>query len=159
MTEQCHYCGSPVQAGWAGCPSCGHPMPSAGGRCEVCTNMERSHRRKPSAARASTKGLAFFVIKTGPGAGNVFPLKDTVNIGRDPQGNDIVIDDPHVSRHHARVRLENGKFSFHDLASLSGSWLVNRNGNKHRIKEPVRLAHGDVLHLGPVQLVFMEAGK
>jgi pSer/pThr/pTyr-binding forkhead associated (FHA) protein len=99
------------------------------------------------------------VVKTGPRAGNVFPLKATVNIGRDPQANDIVLEDPHVSRRHARVFLQNGKFSFHDLASLSGSWLVNHNGDKHRIKEPVQLVHGDVLHLGSVQLVFMEAGK
>lgn len=159
MTGQCHYCGEPVQAGWAGCPSCGHPVPPPGGWCERCRNMERSRPRKPPAANVSSKELAFLVVKAGPGAGNVFPLRDSVNIGRDPRGNDIVIDDPHVSRHHARVRLHSGRFSFHDLASLSGSWLADRNGSKHRIKQPVQLVHGDVLYLGPVQLVFMEAGK
>lgn len=159
MTGQCHYCGQPVQAVWAGCPNCGHPVPATGGYCEVCRNMERSQRTKPLTADAISKELAFLVIKAGSGAGKVFPLRDNVNIGRDPQGNDIVINDPHVSRHHARVRLEKGRFSFHDLDSLSGSWLADRNGGKRRIKQPVQLVHGDVLHLGPVQLVFMEAGK
>jgi pSer/pThr/pTyr-binding forkhead associated (FHA) protein len=114
-------------------------------------------RKRPPAANAASKGLSFLVIKAGPGAGRVYPLKSTVNIGRDPRGNEIVIDDPHVSRHHARVCPKNGRFSFHDLASASGSWLVNSNGSRHRIKQPVQLAHGDVVHLGSVQLVFMEA--
>ena len=158
MTEQCHFCGEQLQAGWAGCASCGHPIPPPGERCPVCHNTEQPRRKKLRVADGSSKELAFLVIKAGPGAGNVYPLKNTVNIGRDPRGNDIIIDDAHVSRHHARVcLLKNGGFSFYDLASLSGSWLVNRNGNRHRIKQPVQLAHGDILHLGPVQLVFMEA--
>lgn len=52
-----------------------------------------------------------------------------VSIGRDP-GNDVVLRDPKVSRHHARIVFERGFFVLHDLSSSNGSFV---NGRKVRV--------------------------
>ena len=49
----------------------------------------------------------------------IFPLKkETVRIGR-KLDNDLVIQEPMVSRYHAEVRLENGKYFITVNSSLS----------------------------------------
>jgi pSer/pThr/pTyr-binding forkhead associated (FHA) protein len=62
-------------------------------------------------------------------------------VGRDP-GNDIVLRDPKVSRHHAEVVFERGFFVLHDLASANGSFI---NGKRIRVAP---LTHGSQLRLG-----------
>ena len=43
-------------------------------------------------------------------------------VGRDP-GNDIILRDPKVSRHHAEIIFERGFFVLHDLASANGTYV------------------------------------
>ena len=62
-------------------------------------------------------------------------------IGRDP-GNDIILRDPKVSRHHAEVVFERGFFVLHDLASANGTFV---NGKRIRVAP---LTHGAKLRLG-----------
>lgn len=62
-------------------------------------------------------------------------------IGRDP-GNDIILRDPKVSRHHAEIVFERGFFVLHDLASANGTWV---GGKKIRVAP---LTHGAQLRLG-----------
>src|SRR6266700_2654615 len=62
-------------------------------------------------------GLIKFV--SGPLNGKVFPLnKLTLEIGRDAI-NDIVVFDPKVSRQHARIRWEQGKWLIENLSQKS----------------------------------------
>ena len=71
-----------------------------------------------------------------------------LRIGRDP-GNDLVLDDPNVSRRHAEVRRTgDGAFVLHDLHSRNGTRL---NGRPVRA---ARMALGDVIGIGPYRLVF-----
>jgi pSer/pThr/pTyr-binding forkhead associated (FHA) protein len=70
-------------------------------------------------------------------------------IGRDP-GNDIVLRDPKVSRHHAEVVFERGFFVLHDLASANGSFI---NGKRIRVAP---LTHGSQLRLGNTTGRFSE---
>ncbi|MGA7617206.1 MAG: FHA domain-containing protein [Thermoanaerobaculia bacterium] len=65
----------------------------------------------------------------------------TLRIGRDP-GNDVVLRDPKVSRHHAEVVFERGFFVLHDLDSSNGSFV---NGRKIRVAP---LIDGAELKLG-----------
>lgn len=52
--------------------------------------------------------LASITFLTGPLAGKAYPItKPIITLGRDP-ANDIVISEPAVSRHHARIALYNG---------------------------------------------------
>lgn len=62
-------------------------------------------------------------------------------LGRDP-GNDIVLRDPKVSRHHAEIVFERGFFVLHDLASANGSYV---NGKRVRVAP---LTHGARMRLG-----------
>lgn len=67
-------------------------------------------------------------------------------IGRDEHA-DAVLDDPGVSRHHARVVIESDRVTIEDLGSKNGTWVRGR-----RIDAPVVLEHGDDLTLGTATL-------
>jgi len=78
----------------------------------------------------------------------VFPLKEAVvNIGRRME-NQLVIDDPRISRNHAQLRAINGRFVLFDLNSTGGSFV---NGQK--ISQTV-LYPGDVISLAGLSLIF-----
>jgi pSer/pThr/pTyr-binding forkhead associated (FHA) protein len=62
-------------------------------------------------------------------------------VGRDP-GNDIILRDPKVSRHHAEIVFERGFFVLHDLASANGTYI---NGKRIRVAP---LTHGAKLRMG-----------
>ena len=62
-------------------------------------------------------------------------------VGRDP-GNDIILRDPKVSRHHAEIVFERGFFVLHDLASANGSYV---NGKRVRVAP---LTHSSRVRLG-----------
>ena len=67
-------------------------------------------------------------------------------LGRDP-GNDIILRDPKVSRHHAEIVFERGFFVLHDLASANGTYV---NGKRVQRAE---LKLGDRLRIGRVELI------
>lgn len=158
MAEKCGYCQFPLEPQWPNCPNCGRLRPSPDDTPPVPACFPPPGHTQPRTAAAS-KQIAFLVLKTGAEAVKTFQLGESTNIGRDPKGNQIVIDDPRVSRHHGRVRLENGSFFYHDLASSTGSRLVTRNGAKRKISGAVRLVNGDVLQLGGTKLAFMEVAE
>jgi hypothetical protein len=61
----------------------------------------------------------------------------------------VTIEDPLVSRHHARIVLEGDRAVLYDLNSRNG---VKVNGAG--VKEPVELKDGDRLRIGTQELVF-----
>jgi len=78
----------------------------------------------------------------------VFTLvQPVVNIGR-RLDNQLVIDDPRVSRNHAQLRIINGRFVAFDLNSTGGTFV-----NGQRISQSV-LYPGDVISLAGVALIF-----
>lgn len=67
-----------------------------------------------------------FEVKTGTSVVNrTGSLIKTVSIGR-ANDNDIIINDPHISSHHAVIRVENGRMTIQDSGSMNGTF-VNRN--------------------------------
>lgn len=62
-------------------------------------------------------------------------------VGRDP-GNDIILRDPKVSRHHAEIVFERGFFVLHDLASANGTYV---NAKRVRVAP---LTHGAKVRMG-----------
>lgn len=78
----------------------------------------------------------------------VFPLKlPVINIGR-RLDNQLVIDDPRVSRNHAQLRAIKGRFVVFDLNSTGGTFV-----NEQRASQTV-LYPGDVISLAGVALIF-----
>jgi hypothetical protein len=87
---------------------------------------------------------AFLIIS----GSQVFQLAQAViNIGRRVDNN-LVIDDPSVSRLHAQLRAIDGNFVLFDLGSTGGSFV-----NSQRVNSCV-LYPGDVISLAGVQLVY-----
>ena len=76
-----------------------------------------------------------------------------VIIGRSPECH-ITIEDPLVSRQHARILIEGKKPTVEDLGSRNG---VRINGEK--IEGQAELSHGDRVRLGTQELVFYQAAK
>jgi len=79
-------------------------------------------------------------------------LKDYVvggglTIGRLPD-NAVIIDNPAVSGHHARVVCEGDHIVLEDLHSTNGTWVNTQQVTRHA------LAHGDVVLIGKHHLVF-----
>ncbi len=71
-----------------------------------------------------------------------------INIGRSNQ-NDIMIDDPYISRHHLQLRLRFGAYTLFDVESKSGTLVNNVNVTEHRLRS------GDVIQIGGTKIVYM----
>lgn len=71
----------------------------------------------------------------------ILPAGESV-IGRDAEA-DVVIDDPEVSRYHARVVIESDRVTIEDLGSKNGTFV-----GENRIDSPVELRDGDEVRLG-----------
>ncbi len=70
-----------------------------------------------------------------------------ISVGRGLD-NDLVIDDPRVSRHHAQITFRHGHYLLRDLRSTNGTFV-----NQQPI-EAVVLASGDVISFGGYEMVF-----
>lgn len=82
----------------------------------------------------------------------VIPLnRPVVNIGRN-RDNQIILDQPNVSRHHAQIRLRAGRYILFDLGSQMGT-LVNGRSVREAILQP-----GDVIALAGTNLIYVEDG-
>jgi hypothetical protein len=81
----------------------------------------------------------------------IYPLKVGLNtIGRMPD-NEVVIEDPYVSRRHCAIVVHAGNgFELHDIASKNGTFL---NGNK--LTGPTPLNSGDEIRMCDKQLIFV----
>ena len=96
-------------------------------------------------AEESTMPENAFLIIEGV---KVYPLKlPVVNIGR-RLDNQLVIDDPRVSRNHSQLRAIKGRYVLFDLNSTGGSFV-----NGQRTSQSV-LYPGDVISLAGVALIF-----
>ena len=92
------------------------------------------------------------VMRTGPSVGMVYPLdKNELFIGRD-LGNDIPINDPEVSRRHARVFLQGTNYIIEDLGSTNGTTV-----NGQRIMGPYMLRPGELVVFGEQVSLLYEA--
>jgi pSer/pThr/pTyr-binding forkhead associated (FHA) protein len=89
---------------------------------------------------------AFLVVQ----GGNAVPLDKLVTtIGR-TLNNDLVLNDPRISRQHAKVSVIHNQFVLIDLDSSGGSYV---NGN--RVSKQI-LYPGDLISLAGLNLVFMQ---
>lgn len=60
----------------------------------------------------------------------------------------LVLDDPHVSRLHAQIRLVQGRYVIFDLESRAGTYVNGQRVTQYALRA------GDVISLAGVQLVF-----
>ena len=83
------------------------------------------------------------VMQKGPNPGKIFELvQEELTIGRDIT-NRIVINDPEVSRKHARLTLQSGSYVIEDLGSTNGSFV-----DSQRLIGPHVLKPGETIMFG-----------
>ena len=93
--------------------------------------------------------MARLLLMTRTSSPKQIELKDERTlIGRDAT-NDVQLDRPSVSRHHAELRTEGGTTWIFDLASSTGT-VGNGRKVQHRA-----LRHGDVMRLGDCELRYL----
>lgn len=94
------------------------------------------------------------VLKSGPTAGQEFAFEiDEISIGRDV-ANAVVINDPEVSRRHARIFRQGINYVIEDLGSTNGTSV-----NNQRLVGPYILRSGEVVTFGEhTNLLFETTG-
>jgi len=145
--EFCEQCGRPKSVGTP-CPHC-----SAAARTGQAPPPGPSTREVKSESAATqlieaAPALAWLAIREGDRVGKRFDItKNGESVGR-AADNTISLDDSTVSRQHAKIVFEDGKFLVHDLASA--------NKTKVNGVEAVRqeLQDGDEVEFGSVKMVF-----
>jgi pSer/pThr/pTyr-binding forkhead associated (FHA) protein len=81
--------------------------------------------------------------------GETLPLREGENVlGRD-EGLSVSLDEPSVSRRHARITVAGQLAFLEDLGSRNGTFV---RGN--RVDGPVPIEDGDAIRLGWARLVF-----
>ena len=95
---------------------------------------------------------SYLVVSTDGGRPVQFDLSGPViGIGRGSD-NDLILDDPQVSRHHCQLKLQQGAYSLTDMGSTNGSYV-----NGQRVSE-IALGPGDVIELGGTRIEFHVRG-
>ena len=149
-------------ARYAACPTCAAEATarraagaSAGRRDERTAVDAGAGRDAPTRLGSApprervAKANALLYVERGARSGSDYRLNvGATTIGRSSE-NDIVLDDDTVSRQHAIIREEQGRFSLSDRGSLDGTYL---NGEK--LRGAVTLQDGDEIGLGNSLLRF-----
>ncbi len=90
-----------------------------------------------------SSGSFRLIVRRGPQPNQIYELnKDIITLGRDIT-NDIVINDPEVSRHHCRITRGGGGYTLEDLGSTNGTFV-----NGQRLTGARPLSGGDTVGLG-----------
>ena len=147
------------------CQECGFQNPEAANYCARCGAMlakeaagtdstmtfDASELQGEEAGQAlpELEGPALVVRSGGGRAGESFhPQGERTQIGRSPDC-EIFLDDVTVSRKHAVLVNESGRFFIEDQGSLNGTFL-----NRKRI-ERAEISNGDEIQVGKYRLTFL----
>jgi hypothetical protein len=91
-------------------------------------------------------------VRQGPRPNLIFDLdQDSYTIGREA-GNEIVIEDPQVSRRHATLTRQGPTYLLEDIGSTNGTYV-----NGKRVTAPVLLSNGDMIGLADTIVLAVQA--
>jgi hypothetical protein len=91
-------------------------------------------------------------VRQGPRPNLVFELDQPgYVIGREA-GNEIVIEDPQVSRRHAQLTRQGNSYLIEDIGSTNGTYV-----NGKRVTAPTLLANGDMIGLADTVIIAVQA--
>lgn len=162
----CPTCGRAMDPSWRECLFCAQGLPPLGAEEPVTEHglavgpagpelgVEVAEVTvEPGATRrlaVEPQPLAWLVMTKGPRAGREFRLNpDETTLGRAAE-NDIILDDPTVSRYHAKVRQEEEDFYLYDLAATNPTLVNGQSIHRHLLRE------GDQVEIGEMVFVFKQ---
>lgn len=94
------------------------------------------------------------IMRSGPTVGATYPLDgDLITIGRD-SSNTIQINDAEISRRHALLEFQGGKYLIKDAGSTNGTHV-----NGQRLAAPYVLKPGDVVSFGEGLVLVYESSN
>lgn len=140
---KCTTCSATIPKGESRCPRCGRPV---GVSADQATQVMRSEEAKGAVDATVIESGWRLAVLSGPARGQSFVLGRQISIGRSDE-NDIVLDDPNVSRRHAVIQQKAGQYIIVDQGSSNGTFVDGM-----RITKPIRLQGGEQLSIGGVQL-------
>ena len=120
---------------------------------ELGISPQAATRRLYEKIKRAPQRVAYLRLLSGPGGtvGERYVLGDATTIGYGQHTNDIHLQDGYVSKQHARVDYENGRYVIHDIGSTNGTKLRDEQVDK---SQPQLLQPGDELQIGRTHLVF-----
>jgi hypothetical protein len=90
--------------------------------------------------------VGMLIAKTGSKRGMVFAIDPSgIKIGRDKEKNQIIIEDPVISREHVWVGLADGKVMIRDMNSSNGTYINSLDIPRITSQE---LNDGDIIYIG-----------
>jgi predicted component of type VI protein secretion system len=91
-------------------------------------------------------------MRSGPTPGATYPLEgESLTLGREAS-NHIQINDAEISRRHARLQFQGGKYVIEDLGSTNGTYV-----NGQRLAAPYVLKPGDLISFGEQIVLAFES--
>jgi pSer/pThr/pTyr-binding forkhead associated (FHA) protein len=96
--------------------------------------------------------VAYLIERAGGGRSVRLGLETTLGRGRDCE---LIVEAADVSRRHASIAYEDGRFVLRDLGSANGTFMM-RAQHLRKVEVPVPLQHGDTVLLGSTQLGFVD---
>ncbi|MDX1524171.1 MAG: FHA domain-containing protein, partial [Anaerolineae bacterium] len=92
-------------------------------------------------------------ITKGDDKGKTFELTEITRLGREVD-NDVVLIDPRISRHHAKIESQAGVSTITDLGSSNKTYV-----NGVAVEDATRLTSGDRITLGEIELVYRDKSR
>jgi hypothetical protein len=147
------------------CPECGFKNDDAAAFCARCgTSLlgtppeaqttisyppPAEEGERAAEEQAAGEGGALVIRCGGGRAGELYQLgAERLTIGRHPAA-DVFLDDVTVSRNHAVLMREEGRYVIVDEGSLNGTYVNRRRSDR------APLADGDEIQIGKYKLTFL----
>ncbi len=93
--------------------------------------------------------MAWLLALNGDQLGKWYPLDAATLVGR-ASLNHVVLDDPRISRQHAKIAPEEGGYVLYDLNSANGTFVDDQPVKRQRLE------HGATVRFGPYAFSFKE---
>jgi len=118
-----------------GCRQCGNQIPEEWKVCQYCEALPHHGRLTVLSGHDDLNGRAFFIKET------------QTNIGA-AENNHIAFPVQGVSKRHAGIQVQDGRFELADYGSMNGTFIEGARISKQFLKD------GDELQFGPLKVEF-----
>jgi pSer/pThr/pTyr-binding forkhead associated (FHA) protein len=108
-----------------------------------------------SLKKSLPRNAGMLIVTNGPIIGTCFEaFNDLITIGRDPESNIIVLNDPTVSRRHAVIHRYGTAFTVRDVGSRNGTYL-------HQVKLTTEspLPSNEEIQIGVFRMWFIQGTR